>query len=201
MIQKITKEFEIKDITKHWIMNKVLIWFLLGIGVSLSLGFCYKVMNPKVEKEYVVIVDTVDMNKLDTFMIKAECTELNVLLLMHKLDFTHPYESAAQMIFETSYDGKPFNSPLFRSHHNTGGWANLKGPLYFSHWTDAVRFTKTWQKSFNLKKGMNFYQWLNKTPYHEDDNHHYNSSTILIERALRNKYPLKTILIKLKETK
>lgn len=203
MIQKISKDFHITDITKKWFKLKIYLWLAIIMCIASTMGYSYQTFfttASKTDTVEVIIIDTFDVNKIDTFMVKAKCTPENVLILMHKLDFTHPYESCAQMMFESTDKGIAFNSNVAKTYNNLGGYGGPK-PLYFNHWTECIRFAKKYQIRKGLKKGMNFYQWLNGVSYHDDDNDHYNSNTLQIAMSLRQKYPLKQILLKLNERK
>lgn len=193
---KINEEFEIKS-TDNKIINMKNIIVLLSLFSVLSFfGFCYS--NTKTIKKDTIeflIIDTIDINKIDTFMLNAKCNPENVLVYMHKIGFSHPYESCAQMSFETNN----FQSNLVKSKNNLGGYQTSQGYLYFNHWTDCIRFAKKWQLSHGLTKNKNFYEWLNTTNYHESDKKHYNSNTIKIEINLRKKYPLRWLILKYTE--
>lgn len=179
--------------------NKFLIVFLLFISVISLCGFCYQSTKSNVKDTVeLLIVDTVDLSQLDTFMINSECNEKNVLIYMHKVGFSHPFESCAQMALETTVAGKSFNSQLVKERNNLGGYQTSNGYMYFSHWTECIRFAKRWQLTHGLKKKDNFYMWLSGTNYHESDKIKYNNSVKTIEIKLRQTYTLKDILLWLK---
>ena len=192
-IFKTDSELNCKEFTVRFKVFRVIFWALLSSVVLLSFGMIYN--RPKTNIKYVemLIIDTIDVNKMDTFMVKAPLNEKNLIIYAHHLNFTHPFETVSQMLFETDH----LRDFKVRTLNNLGGYQTSQGYVYFPHWTDCVRFAKKWQQQHGLKKTYNFYQWLDNSGYHEADNATYNAGLRHIEIGLKQKYKLKDILYKL----
>lgn len=181
---KITNELKLVPVKekKHYYVAG----FLLALVSIITLSF--KVVNDSqvFKKDTIVFLftDTVDANAMDTFMSKSELNESNLLTYIIKLEFTHPYESCAQMLFETNN----LESNVCKTKNNLGGFMTSQGYKKFNHWTQSVKFSKKWQESRKLTKDKNFYSWLNSVPYHGTDKQLYNSKVANITLKLKRKY-------------
>ena len=196
-IFKETPELELMDITKRWFWSKVLKWTLGAVSIVLLVSTMTLYWNPVVKIKSLFVKDTVQQNGLDSNYLQflgysyiflhegRELNDTNFLQFCKYIGITHPYETTAQHMYESANFNRRISSAKY---NNTGGFMTSKGYIHFKHWVDCIYFTKRFQQQHGLKKGMNYYHWINGVNYHGADKVIYNTSVQQIEKQLRKKF-------------
>lgn len=189
VIQKITKNLEVKDVTSGWKWKNRLIWFLIGAIFVLSSHTVYRAFNP-------VVCRTVEKDKLmlkmyDSMALElkvrsfrdSSLTEKNLFDYVELIGCTHPYETTAQALYESGN----FSLKSSARYNNLFGFRD-QDYLVFKHWTYCVDFmVKNYQVKHKLTKNLDYYAWIPKS-YHGVERAVYNKGVHYIELKLRQKY-------------
>lgn len=190
VIQKVTKNLEIKDVTSSWRWKNRLIWFLSGVVFALSVHTTYRVIHPVVCRD--VAEDSLMLKMYDTMALKlkvvgfrdSQLTERNFFEYTKLIGCTHPYETTAQGLYESGY----FSPNSSAKVNNLFGFKDHEGYISFRHWTYSVDFmVNSYQARNKLKSGLNYYSWIPQS-YHGADRQAYEQGVRYIELKLRQKY-------------
>jgi len=177
-------------VTSSWRWKNRLIWFLVVVASVLSLYTSYRIINPVVCRDKTE--DSLMIKMYDSMAVRLKVLEFrdsslnerNLLEYIKLIDCTHPYETAAQGIYESGN----FSPSSSASVNNLFGFKDQDGYIEFKHWTYSVDFmVKSYQIRNKLKSGLNYYSWIPKS-YHQANREAYEKGVRYIELKLRQRY-------------
>lgn len=106
----------------------------------------------------------------------------NYLLVLEFYEVKNPTQVLAQALWETGY----FKSYNCRVRNNTLGLVNSKKMEYFTfnHWTESIKLYKE-TVEYKLKKGEDYYDFLDRIGYAEDPNYIDNIKSMLYKLKVK----------------
>ena len=169
-------------------------------GVTITLGTSPSTIKPKVPSISfteivsffgIILISIICLAEYsETMVVKSDIVP--VISTMEKVGIKFPYIVLAQFIRETTYKGKPFNSPIAKNNSNLCGMKMNKrglalrkerGHAFYANKLDNLKDYQKWQARmmknypYPLETEADYYWFLEHLPITKECNTHYAEDT------------------------
>ena len=162
---------------------KVGFYILLGIIIGFIIGTYYESKHNETPIEF-EDNDAVQTNCTNNNEDNDELNYKNIIEELNRLDIKHPEIVFAQILLETNW----LKSNVCKNKNNLLGLMHANKYHEFDKWQDSLVFYKyRIQNRYNESKNENYYNFLKRIGYAEDENYTQKLKT-LVKQGYYNKF-------------